>query len=91
MSIQPILIIAKEEWRYWRRSRLGIIAGLALLLIVIASTTSTIVQVEAERSLRENFQTSAEETFKEQPDRHPHRMVHYGHYVFSCSCTPCHY
>ena len=82
MSIQPILIIAKEEWRYWRRSRLGIIAGLALLLIVIASTTSTIVQVEAERSLRENFQTSAEETFKEQPDRHPHRMVHYGHYVF---------
>jgi len=82
MSIQPILIIAKEEWRYWRRSQLGIVAGLALLLIVIASTTSTIVQVEAERSLRENFQTSAEETFKEQPDRHPHRMVHYGHYVF---------
>ena len=82
MSVKPILIIAKEEWRYWRRSRLGIIAGLALLLIVIASTISTTVQVEAERSLRENFQTSAEETFKEQPDRHPHRMVHYGHYVF---------
>ena len=82
MSIQPILLIAKEEWRYWRRSQLGIIAGLALLLIVIASTINTAVQVEAERSLRENFQANAEETFRDQPDRHPHRMVHYGHYVF---------
>ena len=82
MSIQPILLIAKEEWRYWRRSRLGVIAGLALLLIVIASTVSTGVQIETERSLRENFQASAEDTFREQPDRHPHRMVHYGHYVF---------
>ena len=82
MSIQPILLIAKEEWRYWRRSRLGIFAGLALLLIVIASTINTTVHVETERALRENFQTSAEQTFQDQPDRHPHRMVHYGHYVF---------
>ena len=82
MSGQSILLIAKEEWRYWRRSRLGIMAGMALLLIVMASTISTIVQVESERTLRENFQASAEETFREQPDRHPHRMVHYGHYVF---------
>ncbi len=82
MNMQSVLIIAKEEWRYWRRSRLGVLAGLALLLLVIASTISTVVQVESERALRENFQTSAEDTFKEQPDRHPHRMVHYGHYVF---------
>ncbi len=82
MSMQSSLIIAKEEWRYWRRSRLGLIAGLALLLIVIASTFSTIVQVNTERTLRENFQANAEQIFKEQPDRHPHRMVHYGHYVF---------
>ena len=80
--MQPIILIAKEEWRYWRRSRLGLTAGMALLLIVIASTISTVVQVEAERTLRENFQTSAEDTFRDQPDRHPHRMVHYGHYVF---------
>ena len=60
--------------RYWRRSRLGTLAGLALLLIVIASTINTTVHVEKERSLRENFQTNAEQIFREQPDRHPHRM-----------------
>ena len=27
-------------------------------------------------------QLNAEETFLAQPDRHPHRMVHYGHYLF---------
>ena len=82
MSIQTILLIAREEWRYWRRSRLGIIAGLALLMLVLASIISTTLHVETERTTRENFQSSAEQTFRDQPARHPHRMVHYGHYVF---------
>ena len=80
--MQTVLLIAQEEWRYWLRSRLGVFAGGVLLLIVLASLFSTIAQVETERSTRENFQLSAEETFREQPPRHPHRMVHYGHYVF---------
>ena len=82
MKMQTVLLIAQEEWRYWLRSRLGVFAGGVLLLIVLASLFSTIAQVETERSTRENFQLSAEETFREQPPRHPHRMVHYGHYVF---------
>jgi len=31
---------------------------------------------------RESMQVKAEQTFRDQPARHPHRMVHYGHYVF---------
>ena len=31
---------------------------------------------------RLHLQEQSEETFLSQPDRHPHRMVHYGHYVF---------
>jgi ABC-2 type transport system permease protein len=31
---------------------------------------------------REAMQNTSEATFMEQPDRHPHRMVHYGHYAF---------
>ncbi|MCM2680720.1 DUF3526 domain-containing protein [Echinimonas agarilytica] len=31
---------------------------------------------------REHLQQASESQFLDQPDRHPHRMVHYGHYVF---------
>ena len=41
---------AREQWRYWRRSRLGMIAGLALLMLVLASIISTTLHVETERT-----------------------------------------
>jgi len=34
------------------------------------------------RHERLHQQEQAQETFRAQPDRHPHRMVHYGHYAF---------
>lgn len=75
-------IIAADEYRYWRRSKLGIaVTGLALILIC-ASIFTTINQVVSERDTRATLQHTAEHTFRSQPARHPHRMVHYGHYVF---------
>jgi ABC-2 type transport system permease protein len=38
--------------------------------------------MQAERHERLHQQGQAEAAFLAQPDRHPHRMVHYGHYVF---------
>jgi ABC-2 type transport system permease protein len=31
---------------------------------------------------RHELQTTSDKSFVDQPDRHPHRMVHYGHYAF---------
>ena len=42
----------------------------------------TISSVIDEREERRHHQLEAEEQFLQQPDRHPHRMVHYGHYVY---------
>ena len=77
-----VLTIARDEWRQWRRSRLAV-AGLAIfaaLLVVVSALTA--LEVSEARHLRLHQQAEAEETFLNQPDRHPHRMVHYGHYVF---------
>lgn len=76
------LRIAKEEWRQWQRSRLAvlILGVFAVLLIVTSALTAT--DMLSERDHRLEHQAEAEETFLSQPDRHPHRMVHYGHYVF---------
>ncbi|MEL6301512.1 MAG: DUF3526 domain-containing protein [Pseudomonadota bacterium] len=74
--------ILVEEWRYWSRSRLTLSALMLLVVIAIAAVINTQSRVDAEASARESMQSAAEEAFLSQPDRHPHRMVHYGHYVF---------
>ncbi|MCG8314722.1 MAG: DUF3526 domain-containing protein, partial [Pseudomonadales bacterium] len=73
--------IALEEWRYWQRSKLGLIALLTLLVLLLATIFSTAQRMTTETAQREHFQVTAESTFRDQPARHPHRMVHYGHYV----------
>ena len=82
MNLRVVAAIARDEWRYWRRSKLGMISSAAVLLLTAASLLSTVTRVETERITRDNFQVEAEETFASQPARHPHRMIHYGHYVF---------
>ncbi|MDT1883647.1 ABC transporter permease, partial [Acinetobacter baumannii] len=31
---------------------------------------------------RAHYQAEANQEFEAQPDRHPHRVVHYGHFLF---------
>ncbi len=77
-----ILAIARAEWQLWLRSRLALGALLIFaLLLVTTSLVTALKMIEAQHE-RAHQQTAAEETFLSQPDRHPHRMVHYGHYVF---------
>ncbi|MFK7958582.1 MAG: ABC transporter permease [Lysobacterales bacterium] len=76
------LWIASEEWRYWSRSRLAAAVAVVMLALTVASALVTWRDIAKERSARVELQAAAESTFAGQPDRHPHRMVHYGHYVF---------
>lgn len=80
--MNAVLIIAKEEWRYWLRSKLAISVIALFVATLVAVTLLTAVRMGAESHERAHHQGEAEETFLSQPDRHPHRMVHYGHYVF---------
>ena len=74
--------IAREEWRLLLRNRVALAAGLLAVALVL---TATLVSHEQRHSLtqaREHYQAMVDEQFKAQPDRHPHRMVHYGQFVF---------
>lgn len=82
-----VLTIAAGEWRYWLRSHLALSGAILFIALMIVASLLTVFRVEAESHARAQQQTEAEETFLAQPDRHPHRMVHYGHYVFR-SPTP---
>ncbi len=76
------LTIAIQEWRYWSRTRLATVVALLAFILIVISVFVTFSQVVKERETRKSLQVKAEETFRDQPARHPHRMVHYGHYVF---------
>ncbi|MFM7349079.1 MAG: DUF3526 domain-containing protein [Erythrobacter sp.] len=76
------LRIAREEWRLWARSRVVLLTGVILGVLVAVTSALTAMRVSEEAANRAARQQSAEETFLAQPDRHPHRMVHYGHYAF---------
>ncbi|WP_395375727.1 ABC transporter permease [Marinicella sp. W31] len=77
-----LLTIAADEWRYWFRSQLAFWSILAFVVLLVTIATLNVLKVSAEHHKRIEHQKTAEETFLEQPDRHPHRMVHYGHYAF---------
>ncbi|MEM8995020.1 MAG: DUF3526 domain-containing protein [Acidobacteriota bacterium] len=80
--MSSILTIAAAEWRLWMRSRSALAALLAVVLVIAATSVLTAVRFTEERHERTHQQEVAEATFLAQPARHPHRMVHYGHYVF---------
>jgi ABC-2 type transport system permease protein len=80
--MNTIVLIAFAEWRYWLRSRVALVGALIFFVLVSLATVVNTLRIHAEQHTRLHSQTQAEETFKSQPDRHPHRMVHYGHYVF---------
>ena len=80
--MKQILLIATDEWRYWWRSHLALSGVLVFVVLIVATSLLTTLRMEAEKHARTHQQTEAEQTFLTQPDRHPHRMVHYGHYLF---------
>jgi ABC-2 type transport system permease protein len=74
--------IAREEWRLLWRDRVAMI-GVALLLILTAIAAFTAwEQRSAANQDRMRYQSQADREFEMQPDRHPHRMVHYGTFAF---------
>ena len=74
--------VTRDEWRVWHRTKLAAtILVIGTLLTIISAVVNTI-KIEHTAHEREHLQQTSEAQFLEQPDRHPHRMVHYGHYVF---------
>jgi ABC-2 type transport system permease protein len=82
-----VLRVAAEEWRALVRNRVAVIASLTLVALLVSSALLGLEQREATQAARARYQATADESFDAQPDRHPHRMVHYGH--CACGCWAC--
>ena len=80
--MSPVRLLAANEWRLMVRSRMVQLAMLMLLALSGIAALTSVAHRESGDALRARFQQQADREFDGQPARHPHRMVHYGHFVF---------
>ncbi len=75
-------LIARDELRLLRRNRVAVIATMLLVLLTLVAVATSWAHQRGIADLRGRQQHGAETAFKAQPDRHPHRVVHYGTFIF---------
>lgn len=75
-------LIAWAELVLMVRSSVALIGVIALLLLSTIAAATSYTHMAQERLGRVANQTETDALFEAQPARHPHRMVHYGSYVY---------
>ncbi len=75
-------LIAHDELRLMRRNRVAVTAVVLLLVLTLAAVVTAWAHQQGIADARAQHQADATRAFEAQPDRHPHRVVHYGHYIF---------
>ncbi|WP_404482437.1 ABC transporter permease [Novosphingobium sp. BL-52-GroH] len=75
-------LIARDELRLMARNRVAVIALGLLAALTVVATLSSWAHQRGITELRARHQHAAQAAFDAQPDRHPHRMVHYGTFIF---------
>lgn len=80
--MSPVVLIARDELRLMARNRVAVIAFALLVLLTLTAVASAWSQQQGVAELRARHAEAALADFQAQPDRHPHRVVHYGTFVF---------
>ncbi|NOT44488.1 MAG: DUF3526 domain-containing protein, partial [Acidobacteria bacterium] len=81
-SLGRIAAIARNESRMAWRSRMLPALAVVLALLLGAAAVVGHARFRAESAQRERYQAIVGAQFADQPDRHPHRVSHYGYLLF---------
>ena len=80
--MSSLLIIARAEWSlHLRRRGFWLLLALFTALVVTAAVLNRTRQIR-ERAQQAGFQQLVRAQWEGQPDRHPHRVAHYGTFAF---------
>jgi ABC-2 type transport system permease protein len=80
--MSPAMLIAADELRLMRRNRVAVTALVLLVLLTLGAVLTSWTHQRGIAELRARHQAAAARAFDAQPDRHPHRVVHYGHFIY---------
>lgn len=74
--------IAREEWRSLFRDRVAVFGLSLLAVLMLVAAFNAWEHQRSANAERARYQAQANHEFEAQPDRHPHRVAHYGHFLF---------
>jgi ABC-2 type transport system permease protein len=80
--ISLIHAIAREEWRHFWRTRIAVAAAALMLCVAFTSLLTGWQQWRSSQIEQQQLNIRNQQEFKAQPDRNPHRMAHYGQFLF---------
>ncbi|CAL2091061.1 ABC-2 type transport system permease protein [Tenacibaculum sp. 190524A05c] len=82
MNVKVVLLIAKQFFKKTFNSK-GLLVLLSIFIAVILYVTIDGWQAfEANHHVVEHHQDKARESWENNPDKHPHRMAHFGTFAF---------
>jgi ABC-2 type transport system permease protein len=77
-----LLAVMRNEWRYLGSQRVAWVMGVLLMAALLVALITAWTQHERQLALQSSFQTLVDRQWTEQPDRHPHRVAHFGTFAF---------
>jgi ABC-2 type transport system permease protein len=77
-----VLLAARLELRLLARSGALAALGVTLLTLLVGATAAGLARHEQRRQQVERYRAIVDRQWAEQPDRHPHRVSHYGFLLF---------
>lgn len=80
--MSPWILVMRNELRAMARDRTAVVGIVLLTLLAVAATIVSAHHMQSAADHRLKQQAAAQDAFDAQPDRHPHRVVHYGHFVY---------
>lgn len=82
IKIKTITTLAKGEWRFMLRSNVVLISIFMIILLTFISIFTSSENQRIVNTDRQNYQLISNQEFEAQPERHPHRVAHFGHFLF---------
>ncbi len=77
-----VLFIAAQEWRLLWRQRIAAIMVLGAALLLFSAGLASVWRFADIHARHQQLQLTSDAQWQAQPDRHPHRVAHYGTFAF---------
>ncbi|OKY25436.1 DUF3526 domain-containing protein [Thalassotalea sp. PP2-459] len=80
--MKQIRAIFIHEWQQKRRSDLLILLFITMQILLLIALLTAWGQFKHTLNQQQSAQTIVEQQWQQQPERHPHRVAHFGHFTF---------
>lgn len=80
--MNTLVTIARSEWLILARNRIAVVLLLVFTILLVLAAYIGIDNTQKQNDFRQKYQSEVQNQWMSQPDRHPHRVAHYGYLAF---------